>query len=246
MGLKHEFVKTGNWLFRWRSYLPLIVLGFLLIGMRNYEPISQDQRFDQFWEIVCLTISLCGLGIRAYTIGHTPKGTSGRNTHGQVAEELNTTGIYSLVRHPLYVGNFLCWLGVSMFVHSWAISVICILSFCLYYERIMFAEEEFLREKFGKQFEQWACRTPAFTPSFKNWVPASLPFSWRNVLKREYSGFFAIIAVFAILEVVGDLVVEGRVVFDLMWAIILAIGLTTYLVLRTMKKKTAILSVEGR
>lgn len=246
MGLKREFENTGNWLFRWRSYLPMIAFGFLLIEMKNYDYLGQNHVIDQYWGIACFSISFLGLGIRAYTVGHTPKGTSGRNTHGQVAEELNTTGIYSLIRHPLYVGNFFCWLGVSMFVHSWAISVICILSFWLYYERIMFAEEEFLRSKFGKLFEQWASRTPAFTPSFKNWVPASLPFSWRNVLKREYSGFFAIIAAFTILEVVGDVVVEGRFVFDQMWAIIFAIGLTIYLVLRTLKKKTAILAVEGR
>ena len=34
------------------------------------------------------------------------KNTSGRNTHDQVADSLNTSGIYSIVRHPLYVGNF--------------------------------------------------------------------------------------------------------------------------------------------
>ncbi|MGB8874133.1 MAG: hypothetical protein WCC75_12145, partial [Desulfobaccales bacterium] len=45
--------------------------------------------------------------------GLPPRGTSGRNTQGQVAETLNTTGIYSLVRNPLYLGNFLIWLGLS-------------------------------------------------------------------------------------------------------------------------------------
>ena len=80
-----------------------------------------------------------------------------------------------------------------------------ILIFGLYYERIMFAEEEFLRNKFGKQFEEWAENTPAFIPNLSEWKPPSLPFSIRPVLKKEYQGFFAIIAIFTFLEVIGDL-----------------------------------------
>jgi len=246
MGLKREFENTGNWLFKWRSYLPLVLFGFLLIGIKDYEYFGKNHLYDQLWELSCLALSFFGLAIRAYTIGQVPKGTSGRNTYAQVAEELNTTGIYSAVRHPLYVGNFFCWLGIAMFVHSVWIGIICILAFWLYYERIMFAEEEFLRRKFGKSFEQWASKTPAFIPNVKNWTPANLPFSWRNVLKREYSGFFAIIASFTLLEVLGDVVVSGKIEFDLTWAIIFLLGLTTYLVLRTLKKKTSILVVEGR
>lgn len=236
MALKEEFEKSGNWLFRWRSYLPLLLTGIILIGVRNFEYPGHSHMLDRLWEIVCLMISFLGLGIRIYTVGHTPSGTSGRNTRRQKAEVLNTTGIYSIVRHPLYLGNFFCWPGISMFVHIWWVSLIFILVFWLYYERIMFAEEEFLKRRFGKQYETWANKTPAFLPRFKNWKPAALSFSLRNVLKREYSGLFAIIASFTFLEIISDIFVEGKLEFDLIWIILFSVGLVTCLTLRTLKK----------
>lgn len=246
MPLKEEFEKVGNWLFRWRSYLPLLLVGIILAGMRNFEYPENSHLLDRVWEIVCLAISLFGLAIRSITIGHTPEGTSERNTHCQEAKCLNTTGMYSIVRHPLYLGNFFCWLGVSMFPRVWAVSVIVILAFWIYYERIMFAEEEFLRGRFGKEYEKWANQTPAFLPRLRNWIPNILPFSLRNVLKREYSGLFAVIVSFTFLEIIGDIFVEGEIDFDPMWVTFFVIGTVTYLGLRTLKKKTGFLKVAGR
>ena len=111
----------------------------------------------------------CGrsrLAIRAYTIGHTPKGTSGRNTKKQVANALNTTGAYSLVRNPLYLGIFFMGLGVALFAHLWWLTLIYVLAFWLYYERVIFAEEAYLRDKFGAEYLSWADRTPIPTIEF--------------------------------------------------------------------------------
>jgi protein-S-isoprenylcysteine O-methyltransferase Ste14 len=246
MALKEEFEKTGSWLFRWRSYLPLLLTGIMLLGMRHFEYPGHCHTRDQVWEITCLVISFFGLGIRIFTVGHTPKGTSGRNTHSQKAEVLNTTGLYSIVRHPLYLGNFFIWLGISMFVHMWWISLIFILVFWLYYERIMFAEEEFLRKRFGEEYEKWSSKTPTFLPRFKNWRSPDLSFSLKSVLKREYTGLLAIVASFTFLEIAGDVFTEGKLELDLMWIIIFSAGLIIYLTLRTLKKKTKTLLVEGR
>jgi hypothetical protein len=186
------------------------------------------------------------MAIRVYIVGHVPAGTSGRNTSSQLADTLNTTGLYAVVRHPLYLGNFFCWLGISLFPHVWWISVITILAFCLYYERIMFAEEAFLREKYGSVYEDWANKTPAFFPYLANWTPPCMPFSWRTVLRREYSGFYAIVVAFTLLEVVGDLVVHQAFHLDLVWIIFFTGGTVLYLGLRTVKKRTKLLHVEGR
>ncbi len=246
MALKEEFERVGNWLFRWRSYLPLLLAGIILTGMENFEYPGNSHYWDRIWEIICLSISFFGLVIRSYTIGHAPKGTSERNTRSQEAESLNTTGMYSIVRHPLYLGNFFCWLGISMFPRVWLISVIFILVFWLYYERIMFAEEEFLRRKFAEKYEKWANQTPAFFPRPRNWVPNVLPFSLRNVLKKEYSGLFAVIVSFTFLEIIGDFFAEGELELDPMWVAFFLGGMIVYLSLRTLKKKTSFLNVAGR
>ncbi|MCK4359481.1 MAG: hypothetical protein KAW92_12230 [Candidatus Cloacimonetes bacterium] len=248
MALREEFEKQGKWLFRWRSYLPLLIFPILLVALRNSENSEQvlGETVDDLYEVICIAISFLGLTIRCITIGYVPKGTSGRNTKRQVAEALNTTGIYSILRHPLYFGNFIIFLGIAMFVQVWWFSLIAILVFFIYYERIMFAEEEYLRNKCGISFIKWAEKTPVFLPKFKNWQQSCLTFSFRNVLKREYSGFFAIITSFTFVEIIGDLFDEGRLELDLTWIIFFSVGLLIYLVLRTLKKKTTILHIDGR
>ena len=245
MPLKEEMERSGNWLFRRRSYLPLLLVLPILMAMRQMDPQDYAYGLEQSWALFCLALSFCGLGVRVFTIGYTPYGTSGRNTHEQVAEEVNTSGIYSLVRHPLYLGNFLIWLGVSMFFMTWWLPVMFTLIYWIYYERIMIAEEEFLRRKFGDAYVQWANKTPAFIPNPKLWQRSTLPFSLRNVLKREYSGFFGIIAVFFVLEVAVQLVIEHEPI-PLHWFVIFLSGLAVYFTLRTLKRKTTLLHVEGR
>ncbi len=116
------------------------------------------------WPLICFGISLTGLAMRAYIVGCAAPGTSGRNRGAQVAESLNTTGAYSLVRHPLYFANAIMWLGPLLYPRSFWPALVLVLVFWLYYERIMFAEEEFLRGKYGQAFLDWAARTPAFLP----------------------------------------------------------------------------------
>jgi len=202
--------------------------------------------FEDVWELICLAVAVFGLAVRVYTIGHVPEGTSGRNTSVQRADGLNTTGIYSLVRHPLYLGNFFIWLGISMFVRCWWLSFIFIILFILFYERIIFMEEEYLRTKFGKVWQEWAARTPMFLPRFKNFEPPTLPFSIRSVLSKENHILVNIILVFAFLEVVEELLAKHRFELDLGWIIAVVCGFTIWATLRVLKKITAILNVEGR
>ncbi len=118
--------------------------------------------------MIFLGVSLFGEAIRIYTVGFAPENTSGRNTEaGQIADELNMTGIYSLVRHPLYVGNFFMWLGPVLFLRSVVFAVFFVLVYWLYYERIMFAEEQFLRRKFGETYDKWSEKVSAFIPGFE-------------------------------------------------------------------------------
>jgi len=246
MALREELERSGNWLFSRRSYLPIVMIVPIVVALRGYHYPLGRHDMDLAWEMVCLTIGLTGLAIRALTVGFTPAGTSGRNTEGQVASSLNTRGMYSLVRHPLYLGNYLMWLGPALFPHVWWVPVLLTLVFWLYYERIMFAEEEFLRRSFGAEYERWAAQTPAFIPNRLRWVRPNLPFSARNVLRREYSGFFGLIATFVVLEVVSDFAATGGFEWDEVWGWIFAASLVVYVVLRTLKRQTRVLHVKGR
>lgn len=246
MALLEEFENSGNWLFRWRSYLPLVLVGIFLLAMGDYQNFGEDGVLDLYWTVACLVVSYFGLAIRVFTIGYTPERTSGRNTREQIADTLNTTGLYSIVRNPLYLGNFFMVLGVALFPHLWRLVFIYVLLFWLYYERIIFAEETFLRKKFGSQYLDWANATPAFIPRFNGYRKPGLPFSIRNVLRREYNGFFAVIVVMFMLEVAGEAIVDGKFNPDAWWLVLLGAGFIVWMILRSLKKYTRLLAVEGR
>ncbi len=247
MKLQKEFEQQGNWLFRKRGWLPIIILipGILLFGLQQLHmaALSSNQPGFKRYEIGCLMIGLVGLIIRIYTVGYSHANTSGRNTkQGQVAETLNATGIYSIVRHPLYLGNFLMWFSIALLVqHTWFM-IVFILFFCLYYERIMFAEEQFLERKFGKQFTTWADHVPAFIPHFGKFVKPDCSFSWKKVLRAEKNGLFGLFLVFFVFDVTGVLIRgDNRYNYVLMFG---CIGSTIlYLVLKFLKYKTKILDV---
>ncbi len=198
-------------------------------------------------DMVCLGISMVGLSIRVYVAGQTPKRTSGRNTtKGQMAQSLNTSGMYSIARHPLYLANFLIGLGPVLFFHSWWLVLVYVFLFWVYYERIIFAEEEFLRTKFGDAYLEWADRTPAFLPDVGKWRPPDLLFCWRTALKREYQTLFHLVIVFTAIEVIEDALVERRIVVEPFWLVIFTLTLIFYLAVRIIRKTTKILHIQGR
>lgn len=249
MALREEFEKQGNWLFVRRSWLPFLILPLLFYSLRYSNSIEfhYGQTAQIVYELFCVAVSLLGLFVRVFTIAYAPAGTSGRNTkEGQIAEQLNTKGIYSIVRHPLYLGNFLIFFGFVLFTQQlWFISLATVL-FWIYYERIMYAEEEFLRRKYGKQYEEWAENVPAFFPKFSQYEKPELPFSLRNVLKREYTAFFEITLFFPVLDIASQYILYDKVEVNYWWLGFFALGFVTYFTLRTLKKRTKILHVEGR
>lgn len=246
MALAEQFERTGQWLFRWRGYLPLAALGLMLFHARHYHYLHGDPRLDDLWEAGCFAIGLAGLALRAYVVGHAPRNTSGRNARAQRADALNTTGAYSVVRHPLYLGNFLVLLGTSCFLHDPWVATACMLAFWLYYERIMFAEEAYLRAKFGEAYASWAARTPAICPDPRRWTPPTLPFSLRNVLRREYNNGFGMVLAMFLLDTVSDSAARGRFFVGRWWLAALLASAVAWLVLRTLKRHTEWLRVQGR
>lgn len=245
MSLVHELEKSGNWLFRRRSWLPATILvpaAVYILFIANRSVIY----FNYTWEIACILVSVAGELLRSYTVGYVPRNTSGRNVIEQLADELNTKGIYSVVRHPLYIGNFLMWLGPVMFLRSvWWIMVF-ILAYWLYYERIIFAEEQYLRRKFGEAYDAWAFRVRAVIPSFRRYVKAELPFSLRNVLKREYNSIANMFVVFALLDLLRNISVTGRFYLEPMYITLLVAALIFWGIIRYLVKRTRFLHVEGR
>ncbi|MDR2026842.1 MAG: isoprenylcysteine carboxylmethyltransferase family protein [Prevotellaceae bacterium] len=246
MDLQEQLEYQGNWLFKYRGILPVIILiaGIIVLIYSELNPVKffkDIASFMDYYTIACIFICLTGLAIRVYTVGYTPDNTSGRNTSEQIAETLNRTGIYAIVRHPLYVGNFLMWLGIALAVQNFWFVFVFALVYWIYYERIMYAEEQFLRRKFGQAYLEWAERTPAFIPNFKLFVKPATPFRWKKVLKQEKNGLLALFVIFSLFDFIGEFV-RKKYDFNFALYIICFITIILYCVLRYLKKNTQLLN----
>ena len=246
MSLHREMVRFGSWLFRYRSFLPLLIVPAFLCRMMTATNLQESYERTELWQLVCLAVCFLGLAVRLKTAAHVPAGTSGRNSFSQIAETLNTTCIYSVVRHPLYLGNFLIVLGISMFFADIMFVAIVTCVFALYYERIMLTEEFFLQARFGSDFEDWAAVTPAFFPTLSRWQAPSLPFSWKSMVRREYTTLFLVIAIPAAENWTANSIIEQQLILD--WRSLTALGLSAvlFLLCRFLKKQTSVLDAAGR
>jgi protein-S-isoprenylcysteine O-methyltransferase Ste14 len=194
MKLLDQLVQDGDRLFRWRSYLPLVLVPVVIAGVATSAPPFSTRSDERVWEYFSVAVALAGLALRVWAVGSAPSGTSERSTINPRASQLRTTGPYSVVRHPLYVANGLMALGLSLFPGIWYLPIILVLATLLYYERIAIREEAFLADRFGAEFDGWSSRTPALRPSFASYARSAIPYSWKKVLRHEFHGLLVIAA----------------------------------------------------
>ena len=175
-----EMARFGKTLFVIRGvyiYATLIIGVVISWAHKDLGPFA-DPEADRLWFWIALLLASLGALIRIKTSGHAALGTSGRVKAAAKAAELNTTGPYSLVRNPLYVGRIINYTGMAMLSGSWAFAVIVLLLSILIYERISVYEEEFLIGKFGNAHRTWAENVP----KYKFW--------WKRMIWRERQKVF--------------------------------------------------------
>jgi protein-S-isoprenylcysteine O-methyltransferase Ste14 len=242
--LLDHFPRSGDVLFRWRGQLPLLMLPLFLLGLIEARLPATLSPSVQLLQWVSLALALAGLAVRVVAIGTAPAGTSERSTTNPRASMLRTTGLYSMVRHPLYVGNTLTAVGLSCFTTVWYVPVIVALIGVLYHERIAAREEVFLEGRFGEEFLRWADRVPAMIPRPSGYVPSTTPFVWRRILGREFHGLLVIGAALFVLDLTRSALATGRLVFDPFWTAFFLLTAAIFIVCSVLKKHTRVLNVD--
>jgi hypothetical protein len=84
-------------------------------------------------------------------------------------QRLATTGAYSLVRHPLYLGNFLILAGFTLACANWPVVAVVAFFLLFYYPAAIRYEDHKLRGLFGEEWQAWGTRTPAMFPTRLQW-----------------------------------------------------------------------------
>jgi protein-S-isoprenylcysteine O-methyltransferase Ste14 len=193
---------------RWRIALVLLlapVAGYTFIGS-GWMTEQLGRLAEQRWDFLCLAIALLGLSIRLHLAGHEQMAPAGELLP---KNELQISGLYSIVRHPVYLANFLTLVSGSLLFNSAVFTALVAAVALLYYERLTLAKERILLKRYGQEFSDWAARTPLVVPKFSAWKNPTTTFNFRAAIKREAVTFALIGVMFFILEALEGTVIDG-------------------------------------
>jgi len=175
----------GKFLFKYRSFLPVPYFLFLLIVVD----------FNSLQLFLGVIIVLLGLSIRFFSMGFAGNWMRGNEVR---ADYILDEGLYSIMRHPLYLGNFFIGFGFTLVSNFYPVFLLPFYSliFFVYYYLIVKEEERYLEKKFGERFVRYRKSTPASFPNFNRWKTGQ--FLGKNALRMEFSTYLTVGLIFFI------------------------------------------------
>ena len=159
---REEASKKGNW----AELLLVIVPKNILVILTIYLLATGIPRTSVFW--IGWIIFLVGIILRMIALKQLGSMYS-MNVEIRDQHKLINTGIYSLVRHPLYLAYFIDTLGIILFLQKIYFSPILILTFWGLKVRLNNEEKE-LNNLFGNAYKEYSSKVPAIN-IFKNILP---------------------------------------------------------------------------
>ena len=226
-------LKIGNMLFRHRSITPLPVIALIFIF---FEPKIGNGN-AVLLNFFGLSFALFGEIIRVITVGYSFCGSSGRENFLR-ADKLNRTGIYSIVRNPLYIGNFIIFNGLLIaYVNVWGSLVMSGFLFMQYYF-IISAEEEYLKEKYGDEYLKYRQKVNRFIPKFVNFSPPANKFDLRRVIFAEKDSIFNLLCMFIIVLFFREYSIQGAISNYFYYLIPAVVIIFVYIYLKIIKVKS--------
>ncbi len=178
-------IAIGNFFFRYRNALfPLI----FVVGALTIRPkiLFDSEVVDGILVAAGLIIALLGQAVRLVTIGFEYIHRGGKD--GQVyAGRLVRGGVYGITRNPMYVGNGLIAIGMTMHFGSPLGYIILIPFFLFVYQAIVSAEEAYLRGKFGAEYVDYEKSVNRYVPALSRVREAfaGMRYDWRRSIKKD-------------------------------------------------------------
>lgn len=140
------------YLFAWFfGYKDMFTLWFFLIELTGYD------LFVQIYLGFVLTVSNILILVGIVLI------VSGWSAIFKAKNKLVTTGVYSYVRHPQYLGILLLTFGINFLWPTFSTLVLWPILALLYY-KLAKEEEKLLEEKFGEEYKEYKRNVPMFIP----------------------------------------------------------------------------------
>ena len=198
--MHRALIRFGNFMFTGRNHIfPLVFLAIAAVSAPR-APFGSE-RADLALDMIGIAVALAGQALRAMVIGlaYIRRGGKGKKIH---ADDLVQDGFFAHSRNPLYVGNMMVFLGLFLVLNSTWGYLLGVPFFYISYLSITLAEEDYLRNRFGKEYVAYCGRVNRFLLSLKGLgaTMRSMSFDWPRLVRKEYgSTFIWITTVLALL-----------------------------------------------
>lgn len=140
----------------------VIVFSFFAAGWAAVPAL--DIPFAHYpFRIAAVVLIVIGLVVRIVAIATLGKGFSA-NVAIRSAQTLQRSGLYSVVRHPSYLGLVIIFVAAGLWGHNWgSMAVMILLPTSAVFYRIH-VEEIALRSAFGAEYDDYARTTKRLVP----------------------------------------------------------------------------------
>ncbi|MHC5037567.1 MAG: methyltransferase [Planctomycetota bacterium] len=164
--------RTGKWIFDHRVVL---LFPWFLPPLLLFE----TQRTPSWgWRAAFYALLLLGAILRVWCTGFR---TWAYRSSGE--RHLMTAGPYGVVRHPIYMANFLLAVPLFLVVNVWPLTVAFVLWFAFTHLAIVAREDEILETRYGTEWRTYASVVRRFLPRFPPYHRRTGAFSWEPVFK---------------------------------------------------------------
>jgi protein-S-isoprenylcysteine O-methyltransferase Ste14 len=177
-------MKLSEVFFKYRSYTPI---PFIIIMLFYHN--------SNIWSLITgFIIAFIGEFLRLWGVSWA--GSETRTTNNVGGTYLIISGPFAHLRNPLYLGNIMMYIGIgimSFALFPW-LQVGGLIFFSLQYNIIINEEEEYLKNTFGKQFENYTANVRRFIPRLSSYKVSKIDqpdFSWKDGMRSEMRTFQA-------------------------------------------------------
>lgn len=172
------------WEYRWRAVLMFGSQGVAILA--NAWLTASLAMPTSRLAVASVALGFVGLWLRVWGVGLISAQTMVSMTLS--TDRLITTGIYGLVRNPLYLGDLLLFTGYALFL-PWTLGVAFVVFHVVRTLRLIGFEEARMRESHPGAYDAYARRVPRLLPTLAPPPPA--PVNWAEGLAASaiWAGF---------------------------------------------------------
>jgi protein-S-isoprenylcysteine O-methyltransferase Ste14 len=179
------------------SYRLAIGLVFVAIGACIARPDTLWGQFKTIGVIGSILMIALGMALRYWAAG-----SAGTHTHSARIEgpRLATGGPYAFVRNPIYLGSMVLGLGMVGVIGDARLIPLYVAAFVFLYAFLIPAEERFLRQKFGPEYDSYRAAVPRIIPRCRAWSgKTSGRFHW-EAARGELHLLTVLVAIYGVLQ----------------------------------------------